>query len=226
MFDLRGAGAKVTAGDLTPGHIRTLYAKCMTRKITDMDISEMDATDLSRFEEDTFDVTLCMGPLYHILDEEEAIKCVFECLRVTKPNGKIVFSYLNKNAILPYILKKNRQYIREDIINNFLDTGITRYGDEFCFFTDTKYHTPWEIESFLFCCGLSRIQHVASDGLSHDYEDLVKSMTEEEFDVWLNYHFRICEEDSILGVSQHGLIIGTCPDYKSMQTIEDTFEEF
>lgn len=199
----------MTAGDLTQKHIDILSEKLKEKSITQIRVSVLDATNLSCFLDATFDMVLCMGPLYHLLEVEEQYQCIRECMRITRKGGILVFAYLNKYAILPYMMKKKPEYIRKDIVEKFLKEGKTRWGvDDFCFFTDSYYHTPEEIEAIMNLVGIKKLEHIASDGVSHDYAEMVNSMGEEEFKVWLIYHLHICEQRSMLGISQHGLFIG------------------
>lgn len=48
----------------------------------------LDATDMSIFEDESFDVVLNMGPFYHLVDISDREKCIRESLRVLK---KMVF---------------------------------------------------------------------------------------------------------------------------------------
>ena len=51
-----------------------------------------DAVDLSRFADDTFDVTLVLGPLYHLYADFDINKAISEAIRVTKKNGIIMIA--------------------------------------------------------------------------------------------------------------------------------------
>ena len=42
----------------------------------------------------TFDVTLVLGPLYHLFKSDEEEKAISEAIRVTKPNGKILIAFI------------------------------------------------------------------------------------------------------------------------------------
>jgi 2-polyprenyl-3-methyl-5-hydroxy-6-metoxy-1,4-benzoquinol methylase len=44
--------------------------------VANVDVACGDARDLSRFQDCVFDVVLCMGPIYHIADEQERIDCL------------------------------------------------------------------------------------------------------------------------------------------------------
>lgn len=50
-------------------------------------ITQGNATDLSAFPEDTYDMTLLLGPMYHLFTQEEQRRALQEALRVTKPGG-------------------------------------------------------------------------------------------------------------------------------------------
>ena len=81
-------GAHVTALDISPGQLELLRAR-----LPDVEAMLGDITDLSRFEDDTFDVTVCFGgPLSYVL--ERADQAVAELARVTKPGGHILVSVM------------------------------------------------------------------------------------------------------------------------------------
>ena len=46
-----------------------------------------DATDLSKFAGESFDVVLYMEPIYHLIDEQLREKCITEWIRVLKKGG-------------------------------------------------------------------------------------------------------------------------------------------
>lgn len=50
----------------------------------DVIVEQSNAIDLSRFEENTFDITLVLGTLYHLYSEENIDKSVKESVRITK----------------------------------------------------------------------------------------------------------------------------------------------
>lgn len=54
---------------------------------------------------------------------------------------------------------------------------------------------------------LEIMDHLATDGQSIAFQSVVNILDEKAFSVWMNYHRLICRERSILGSSNHGLII-------------------
>jgi len=64
------------------------------------------------------------------------------------------------------------------------------------------------MESIFSDMNLEIVDHLATDGLSPLLRDKVDKMNESEFKIWCDYHYMVCREKSILGASNHGLIIG------------------
>ncbi|HEU5214739.1 MAG TPA: class I SAM-dependent methyltransferase [Gaiellaceae bacterium] len=81
-------GAHVTALDISPGQLELLRAR-----VPDVEAIVGDITDLSRFQADSFDVTVCFGgPLSYV--GERADDAVAELARVTKPGGHVLVSVM------------------------------------------------------------------------------------------------------------------------------------
>jgi SAM-dependent methyltransferase len=87
-LELLRLGAHVTALDISPGQLELLKAR-----VPDVEAVLGDITDLSRFGDDAFDVTVCYGgPLSYVVDRAE--KAVAELARVTKPGGHVIVSVM------------------------------------------------------------------------------------------------------------------------------------
>lgn len=52
------------------------------------------------------------------------------------------------------------------------------------------------------------IDHFAQDGLAPLLSQKVDSWNEDKFKTWCDFHYSICREPSILGSSNHVIIIG------------------
>jgi SAM-dependent methyltransferase len=87
-LELLRLGAQVTALDISPGQLELLRAR-----VPDVEAMLGDVTDLSRFRDDSFDVTVCFGgPLSYVVDRAE--DAVAELARVTKPGGHVLVSVM------------------------------------------------------------------------------------------------------------------------------------
>jgi ubiquinone/menaquinone biosynthesis C-methylase UbiE len=162
------------------------------------DIYTGDILNLSQFEDETFDVVLCLGAFYHLHNEAERKRAVLECKRVTKKGGFIVVAYLNRFASFVHNFSNNPDKIQE-ILNQFYT------GNKNVFYRST----PSELESLMVECEIRKKYNIATDGLAFMYAAQLQSISEEEFERYLNYHYDTCEDANILGYSLHGLFIGT-----------------
>lgn len=158
-----------------------------------------NALNLSKFKDNSFDIILLFGPLYHLISFEEKVKCINEAKRVLKQNGYIFISYyMNNYAIIKHgFLDKN---ILQSIKDNKVDKDFHIISNP----TDLySYSTLEDINTLNKTCNLKRINIISEDSLTDYFRKEINSLTEEEFNLYLQYHFSICEKPEFLGFSSH-----------------------
>ena len=174
-------------------------------KITpDMNIKaeQGDAVDLSRFEDNTFDVTLILGPLYHLFDDKDINKAIEEAIRVTKPNGIIQIAYLTSDSIMIDWTFMDHHIIdgyQKDYDENF---KMNRYPE--------GVFAPFYIDEFkniMSNFNIEFLHNVATDGFTHHIKDKIDELSDEEFNMWVKYHLSTCERYDLQGYSNHMLYI-------------------
>ncbi|MDU3305729.1 MAG: class I SAM-dependent methyltransferase [Lachnospiraceae bacterium] len=199
-------GAKVTAVDLVPMHIQRLK-ELASQNCLSISTYEGNATDLSKFRDNSFDMVLCLGPLYHLIDESEQNKCISECIRVTKPNGILAFAYISPYSVFPCVLRGDLSRASSKLMESIVDKKMVSSEDAYCFWTDNYFFTPEDIAARLKSFHLELEDHVATDGQSIAFQSVVNEMDETQFQIWLDYHRKTCRVPSLLGSSNHGLVI-------------------
>jgi len=206
-FHLAEQGHEVTATDITPRHIEIIRAG-LKEKAYQMDTAVLDATDMSIFQDASFDVVLNMGPFYHLISEEQRRKCLSECMRVLKPGGLLFTAYISRYYVFQYVAMSDKQYLDAKLAEQLIRTGVLRHDDEKCFWTDSYYATKQEMEQLYSEYGAEVIDHFAQDGTTPMLASKVDVWNEEEFKIWCEYHYSVCREESILGASNHVMIMG------------------
>jgi len=206
-FHFAEQGHKVTALDLTPKNIEAIHTKMKNQDGIQLEAVVGDATDLSRFETGTFDVVLCFGPYYHIIDSNVRTKLIEESLRVLRHGGILAIAYINKFSVVPMLAKKIPEYLTNKTISNVISKGYLKGGDPDSFWIDSHYTSPSEIETRMSAYKVRMIDHLGTDGLSHTLSKEIDELSEEQYQTWLEYHLSTCREASILGISSHGLFI-------------------
>lgn len=206
-FHLAEQGHQITATDITPRHVEIIN-QTLANKDYQMETSILDATDMSMFADESFDVVLNMGPFYHLIDASQREKCLNEAMRVLKKGGILFTTYIPRYYVFQYVAMSDSRYLDAKLADQLIQTGILRHDDERCFWTDTYYATKHEMEQLYLQHGLEVIDHFAQDGLTPSFAGKVDNWTEEEFRIWCNYHYSVCREESILGASNHVMIVG------------------
>lgn len=176
-------------------------------KITDnMNIvaEQGDAIDLSRFEDNIFDIVLVLGPLYHLYTEEEINKYINEAKRVCKNNGIMMFAYLpNDSIMISWALLKGHLKFGYD--NKRFDQNFKIISEPSeimrAFYID-------ELEKIMNSNNIEKINNISTSGVAPHFRNIIDNLSEEEFEIWKNYHFSSCERKEVQGYSTHMLYIG------------------
>ena len=89
MVELCHRGYDVTAVELVKHNLEILRSKHENIKTW-----QGDARNLHFLEDETFDITLLFGPLYHIHGKETKLAAISEAKRITKKGGIILIAYV------------------------------------------------------------------------------------------------------------------------------------
>lgn len=195
-FRLAEQGHQVTAGDLVPRNVALMQAE-QEKNPRLAEIYEGSALDLSRFGDGGFDAVLCMGALYHLHSVQEREQCVREGMRLLRPGGLFVATYMNRYSV---ILNNSR----DDLPNLDEILLFAKEGREGVFYAST----PEETEVLMEGCGLERRCHLALDGMAWFMHGTAGLLNAEGFRRWREYHLAVCEVPSLLGSSYHNMYIG------------------
>lgn len=195
-FYLAAQGHIVTACDLTEHHVNIIKSKPDANKLTDIFVCNV--LDLSQFEDNSFDVVLCMGALYHLPTNDLRKKAISECVRACKQGGIIVLAYITKiGAVLSHINEDMSNV--SALVDEIFDVNVT--------YTFT-FAAPQEINDIAVDCGLEKMYNIGVDGILYSVGEKLNNASEENFQKYMEYHYRTCEDESIIGASLHGLWIG------------------
>ncbi len=75
------------------------FRKKLTPEDT-LDLAQGNALDLSRYADDSFDIVLLFGPLYHLHSETDQMHCLREAKRVCKPGGKLFAAFIANDMVI------------------------------------------------------------------------------------------------------------------------------
>jgi len=191
-------GHNVTAVELVKKNLSVLK-----ENYPNINAIQGNALNLKKIKDDSFDITLIFGPMYHLFTEQDKLKVLSEAKRVTKKDGFILVAYLmNEYAVITYAFKEGN--LMKCINENKFSSDFKCITDE----TDLySYIRLKDINSLNEKAELKREKIIAVDGATDYIRPIINKMSEEEFKIYIDYQMSICELPEILGASSHTLDI-------------------
>ena len=167
-------------------------------------ITQGNAMDLSAFESDTYDITLLLGPMYHLYTTEDKRKALSEAIRVTKKGGVVFAAYCMGDAsVLSY------GFIRGEIYNIIEKCMIdTETFDTFSNPWDIfELHRKEDIDALRAKFDVTQLHFIATDGYANHMRSTLAEMDDRMYELYIKYHLATCERKDMVGYSHHTLDI-------------------
>lgn len=168
----------------------------------DITITQGNALDLSAFPDNKYDITLLLGPLYHLYSDEDKRQALSEAIRVTKQGGIIFAAYvISDGCLLDEGFCHGNINVSEYIKNGLLDSET--------FAAKSKPKDLFElvrkedIDELMSVFPTIRLHYVATDGYSLLMREAIDKMDNDTFDLYLKYHFATCEREDLAGITSH-----------------------
>jgi ubiquinone/menaquinone biosynthesis C-methylase UbiE len=202
-------GHRVTLLDIVPLHIEQAAGRAQTG--SPFAVALGDARSLA-VGDDSCDVVLLMGPLYHLPDAQDRHRAMQEAARVTRPGGVVICTAITRFAALLDGLDSGQLSEPEwrAAVDRTLATGAhsnpTRHPD---LFTTAYFHRPEELQDELIAAG---IDHECTYGVEGPGTLLWSRLDDDRDRENLLLVARVLEaEPSVIGVSPHLLAVGRKP---------------
>ena len=187
-------GYDVTSVELVKHNLRVIE-----KKRPDLKAYQGNALNL-KFEDNSFDIVILFGPMYHLMTMEDKINALKEAKRVCKKNGYIFISYcMNEYAVITHGIKD--KFMKEAVINKEIDSDFRVTNNLYSFVRIE------DIDHIKDTCNLKREVILSQDGPAEYLKKEINSMDEEEFNLFMKYHLSTCERKELLGAGRHILDI-------------------
>lgn len=177
-----------------------------TQSNENISITQGNAMDLSIFPDNKYDITLLLGPLYHLYNKEDKQQALHEAIRVTKPGGVVFVAYVISDGCLI-----DEGFHRGNInVSEYIEKGLI---DPQTFAAKSEPKDLFElvrkenIDDLMSVFNVTRLHYVASDGLALYMREAVDSMDDDAFALYLKYHLATCEREDLVGVTSHAIDI-------------------
>lgn len=188
-------GHNVTAMDLVSHNVTQLK-----KKNTGVIAMQGNATDLSQFNDQTFDIILLLGPMYHLISEAERITALKESARVLRPGGYIFVAYcMNEYSVITYGFKEG--HMGEIIQAGKIDQSAGRLisTDEELYW----YARLEDTEALAKAASLQRKYIFSADGAANYMRKELSAMPHDMFEHFMQYHLATCLRPELMGAGFH-----------------------
>lgn len=163
------------------------------------DVVQGDARNMPFIPDATADITLLLGPLYHLIGDEQKLMALKEAKRVTKPDGFVFVAYLmNEYSILSYCFDEERiaDLMARGVVDN--DFHIRAQDDELY-----DYVRMEDVNRLNAMAGLERVTVFSPDGAADYMRTRLNRMSDETFRLFIEYQKRISERMDLIGAGSH-----------------------
>lgn len=191
---------EVDSVELVPHNIKIMKKK--VKASHKIHIYEGNACDLSFLENDTYDIVLLLGPMYHLFTDEDKHKAISEAIRVAKHGGVIYAAYCNNDTCMYKMFYKRRilDYLKKGLID---ENYHARSSPNEIF---ELYRKP-DIDNLMEGYNVTRLHFVGVDMLSDLYSNDLNRLNKKEFNEYMKFLSTICEREDLTGFSIHMLDI-------------------
>ena len=168
--------------------------------------SQGNALDLSAFSDNQYDITLLLGPLYHLYTKKDKRQALGEAIRVTKQGGIIFAAYvISDGCLLDEGFNRGNINAAEYIKNGLLDpeTFAAKSEPKDLFELVRKE----DIDDLMSIFPTTRLHYAAADGCALLIREAIDKMDDETFKLYLKYHYATCERKDLTGITSHAIDI-------------------
>lgn len=211
-FPLAEKGYKVTLADLSEALLAQANKQKQENDVQNLiSCDQVNATDLSCYKDQSFDVVLLFGPLYHLTEKVEREKCISEVGRVLKKGGKIFASFiphLSGSIALVQRFCWSPDQVDINTLEECFESGkFKNLSDKG--FQEGYYPKSEEIENLFSGNGFEKIMLRSIRGFGYEKEDVIfKFKNKNVFSKILDLIDSTAEDKSIIEMCGHAMYVG------------------
>lgn len=193
-------GYHVDAVELVAHNIRIFKQNTLPGE--DVAVYQGDARNLHMLASGAYDITLLLGPMYHLFEEKDQLLALAEAIRITKPGGIIFSAYCSNDAtMVQYCF--GRGMLKEEKYKKLVDlTTFKASADPAELF---MLYRKEDIDALMSHFKTERLHFLGTDMATNYMRSVIDEMDDELFELYLRYHLSICERQDMVGTSHHFL---------------------
>ncbi|KAF7590977.1 hypothetical protein BBP40_002171 [Aspergillus hancockii] len=169
------------------------------------------------FTQSTYDLILCQGPMYHLLEESERLQVLCSCASMLRPSGFLLVAFVTRYAHLRNIAQRDPARLPAEFDNfykDYLASGAYTRNPSIA-----SYHTNANEVRELFrqadrelrirdSSGLTLHGVVACEGfLGGGLASKLGTLSPDAHERWVDVVMQFAEDEGLLGNADHLLVV-------------------
>jgi ubiquinone/menaquinone biosynthesis C-methylase UbiE len=213
---LAAQGYRVSLADLSPDLLAVAREKADEQNVQLEELVEANAVDLSRFADNSFETVLCLGPMYHLLDESDRQAVAAELFRVLKPGGHAFGAFLNHLQALRAAVNQDMPFFTPytfDIVKRWHYDHVMDFPVAGIFSPAWVVH-PRDVAPFMEREGFRTVELISSQSVAGDVQAHLALFAERQPELYkwvLDELVKLANDPTIIGSAWHLLYIGEKP---------------
>ncbi len=209
---LAEAGHSVTLADISAASIAYAQEAAAQRGVG-ITTQVADARNLAPWRDEEFDAVLCLGPLYHLLDENDRALAVAESLRVLRPGGVAFFAFIARHAVAHFTLKHAPEDVAQagELLDRILARGRYEPAQGEGFFTHAVFADIEGIADYMAPFGLSEHRLLGAEGGMAQSDQRIMALPDPARSAWIARAVELAETAFGLWGSEHIVYQGRKP---------------
>ena len=201
---------QVTLVDLSHNNLAMAQTKAQEQGVQFVDTIHGNALHLPFLPDASYEAILLLGPLYHLLTEWEQRQAIRESWRLLKPNGRLFVAFITRFAFIRDVARRNPEWLQQNkaYADHLLNTGVHNSTHRF---THAYFAHPDEIIPFMASEGVQTIRLMGCEGIVSGHEEKINEVQGEAWETWVEFNYRLSQEPTLYGASDHLLYIGQKP---------------
>ncbi len=159
-----------------------------------------------------------MGPLYHLLEENERRQALAEAHRVLKPGGPLFAAFISRYASPRWAAAYDPTWPVDNptLLESILTTGVLpprgEEGERFV----AHFAHPSQVVPLCRRAGLEVVTVLGVEGLISMIEAEVNALSGEAWETWVDLNYRLAADPSIHGCVEHLLAVAVRPRWRAV----------
>ena len=204
---LAARGVETVLVDLSDANVAMAAERAAAEGLT-LTALQGDAREIDRLVEGPFDHLLLMGPMYHLLAEEDRVRTLEASLSLLKPGGMLFCAFISNYANLIYLLSHAPDLITGEAEAAWVESvkaGKSYAGPAF---TQAYFIQPAEIPALMGRFPLKQRHLFSCEGISAAFQDQLSAMPPAQRDAWLELSIQLAEREELLSWAEHLMYVG------------------